>query len=537
MKSRTAAGLAGILIIVSALLIFVFFHDPLNVNLYRLLFSALLDCALCAAILLIYKGRKKMARARFSLYIAGNVMLIVFGFFLLYAVPLLLTQKGIVKLFPPLGGMRLLSPLLSSLLTIDIALFVVLNGVVFGLVSGISARIIAPVMIGVFFLVSLILFLVNSRRFDLYALVRLAYLVASGSLWIVFFLFISGIVTDRKRGKYIGMTVVTVFLTAELLLQFLSWRTLKANLSSPLFHSLLLFLMGGNIFAGFLSYNLPRRKPLMKTLPVQLPLLIAIAVVATAICFAKELEAFLFYATAYSAAAALSTVSACLLLDKKGIKTRKRLTLLSVVFILAAAESVFLLEGVTWMKAPLISMSTIGMFAVFIVLGVAYIVFTGRRADDQKKKTAEKKKAAASRRIDPPFEAYKGQGKFIFVSYSHRDMEKVFSICHKLFNDGFRIWYDEGIEPGREWPETIGKAIESCGQFLIFASPSAVGSRNVRNEINYALARHKEIIVVMLKKTKLTYGLELQIGTVQAIHEFEMNEKDFFKRMHAILKK
>ena len=28
-----------------------------------------------------------------------------------------------------------------------------------------------------------------------------------------------------------------------------------------------------------------------------------------------------------------------------------------------------------------------------------------------------------------------------------------------LHDQGFRIWYDEGIRPGNEWPEEIGAAM------------------------------------------------------------------------------
>ena len=38
-------------------------------------------------------------------------------------------------------------------------------------------------------------------------------------------------------------------------------------------------------------------------------------------------------------------------------------------------------------------------------------------------------------------------------------MSEVFKIIEKLNEKGVRIWYDEGIEPGNEWPEIVGAAM------------------------------------------------------------------------------
>ena len=51
--------------------------------------------------------------------------------------------------------------------------------------------------------------------------------------------------------------------------------------------------------------------------------------------------------------------------------------------------------------------------------------------------------------------AYEGKEPYIFVSYAHKDSPAVFHIVEQLSARGYRIWYDEGIEPGSEWPEYI----------------------------------------------------------------------------------
>jgi hypothetical protein len=142
------------------------------------------------------------------------------------------------------------------------------------------------------------------------------------------------------------------------------------------------------------------------------------------------------------------------------------------------------------------------------------------------------KKAPAVR---PPCPAYRGTMPYIFISYSHADMKEVFGIIKQLNASRYRIWFDEGIEPGNEWPEVVGRAVLGCSQFIIFMSPTAVESRNVRNEINLATSADKNIIVIYLKSTPLSEGLLLQIGTVQYYNKYEMNEKEFVEKLKRVL--
>ena len=110
--------------------------------------------------------------------------------------------------------------------------------------------------------------------------------------------------------------------------------------------------------------------------------------------------------------------------------------------------------------------------------------------------------------MKPPIEAYRGNKPYIFASYSHKNMKEVFSVIKKLADARFRVWYDEGIEPGNEWPEEVGKALTGCQLFLVFMSPAAMESRNVRNEINFASSENKGIMVVNLQPAELSEGHE-----------------------------
>jgi hypothetical protein len=173
-------------------------------------------------------------------------------------------------------------------------------------------------------------------------------------------------------------------------------------------------------------------------------------------------------------------------------------------------------------------------------------------AKPKKKKTADKMAGAAKKRpvkkretgvkapksaVKPPFSAYSGAKPYIFVSYAHKDMKAVFAIIDKLNTSGYRFWYDEGLEPGEEWPEIVGKRIIKCGQFLMFMSPFAVKSRNVRNEINLAFSENKNILVIYLDSTRLSSGLKLQLGSVHFVNKYDLKNDEFFKKLRSALKK
>ena len=90
--------------------------------------------------------------------------------------------------------------------------------------------------------------------------------------------------------------------------------------------------------------------------------------------------------------------------------------------------------------------------------------------------------------------AYEGKGNFIFVSYSHKDSGTVYPFITDLFEKKYRVWYDEGIAPGSEWPYNIEVHLKSCSTVLVFVSENSLASRNCDNEVVNALDNKKKII-------------------------------------------
>lgn len=129
-----------------------------------------------------------------------------------------------------------------------------------------------------------------------------------------------------------------------------------------------------------------------------------------------------------------------------------------------------------------------------------------------------------------PFPAYKGKDPYMFISYAHVDSSLVYPIISEFNGSGYHVWFDEGIEPGIEWPEEIANALDRCSLFVVFITPAAVVSPNVRNEINFALSKRLPFIAIHIKETTLSPGLQLQMGSKQAILKFNMDDDSFRRK-------
>ena len=138
--------------------------------------------------------------------------------------------------------------------------------------------------------------------------------------------------------------------------------------------------------------------------------------------------------------------------------------------------------------------------------------------------------------MDRPFPAYKGEESYVFVSYSHKDSDIVFPEIARLKDQGINIWYDEGIEAGTEWTDSLAEAIRQAKLFLYFVTPESAGSQNCRNEVNYAVEQDRPIIAVHLKQTVLPGGLSLTLSSRQAIMKHEIPTEEYQQKLNAEFK-
>lgn len=125
------------------------------------------------------------------------------------------------------------------------------------------------------------------------------------------------------------------------------------------------------------------------------------------------------------------------------------------------------------------------------------------------------------------FTAYEGPENYIFVSYAHKDTDRVFPIMEALHNRGYRIWYDEGIAPGSEWPEDIAQHMHNSAMVIAFISANSMVSVNCRREINFALSKQKPFLPLFLEPTDMPLGMELQLSAQQSVlrHNYSSEAK------------
>ncbi len=129
------------------------------------------------------------------------------------------------------------------------------------------------------------------------------------------------------------------------------------------------------------------------------------------------------------------------------------------------------------------------------------------------------------------FAPYEGEQPYLFASYAHADADKVLPVLTALHERGFRVWYDEGIEVGSEWPECIASHLEGASLALVFLSEAYLRSDNCRRELHFALTRRIRTVNIFLEPTALTPGVEMQVGNSFALMKHEMDEALFYEKL------
>ena len=132
--------------------------------------------------------------------------------------------------------------------------------------------------------------------------------------------------------------------------------------------------------------------------------------------------------------------------------------------------------------------------------------------------------------------AYRGVEPFVFVSYSHDDATAVDLEIAALADDGIRVSYDEGINPGHLWHDELAQAIETCALFLMFVTPRSIASRHCQRELSFAIEKDRPVLPVYLEDTEVRSGIRLQIGDRQAIMRSHFNAAEYRARLITALR-
>ena len=90
---------------------------------------------------------------------------------------------------------------------------------------------------------------------------------------------------------------------------------------------------------------------------------------------------------------------------------------------------------------------------------------------------------------NPPCYLDRGAGttrKYVFVSYSHANKQRIYDILRRLYGGGLNYWYDTELAVGDVWDERVEKWLRNgdCVGALLFVSINALQSDAILEEIS-----------------------------------------------------
>lgn len=120
----------------------------------------------------------------------------------------------------------------------------------------------------------------------------------------------------------------------------------------------------------------------------------------------------------------------------------------------------------------------------------------------------------------------------VFISYSRSSADDVQAISGGLAGLGIKALYDtSALKGGDDWVQWIADAVQSSKVVILIASRSALNSKWVRRELEFADLHEIPIVPVVLEEVKWPGWYELQFGRRNRL---EFVEKDFTKIVPSI---
>ena len=131
------------------------------------------------------------------------------------------------------------------------------------------------------------------------------------------------------------------------------------------------------------------------------------------------------------------------------------------------------------------------------------------------------------------YHPYKGKEPYVFVSYSHKNIFDALQIIRHLQSEGYRVWYDEGIDPGTEWDENIASHIKACSIFVALLSNEYINSSNCKDELSFARDLEKKRLLIYLHDSiKMPDGMGMRTNRLQNIHKYRYSDDmTFFEKL------
>jgi len=96
----------------------------------------------------------------------------------------------------------------------------------------------------------------------------------------------------------------------------------------------------------------------------------------------------------------------------------------------------------------------------------------------------------------------------LFFSYARADAEFALKLAKSLRSAGANLWIDQlDIQAGDHWDRAVEQALMNAESILVILSPTAVDSKNVMDEVSFALDKNKRIVPVLYQACTIPFRL------------------------------
>ena len=99
---------------------------------------------------------------------------------------------------------------------------------------------------------------------------------------------------------------------------------------------------------------------------------------------------------------------------------------------------------------------------------------------------------------------YEGDKPYLFFSCSPSDAATVYPIIDRLSLHGYRIWFDDGSNPGEAGLDVIADHLRRCSLALAAVTPASVASHNFRNELIFRVAKKLPTVLLFPDRIELS---------------------------------
>ena len=123
----------------------------------------------------------------------------------------------------------------------------------------------------------------------------------------------------------------------------------------------------------------------------------------------------------------------------------------------------------------------------------------------------------------------------VFLSYSREDLERARDIATALETEGWSVFWDRRLPPGRSYKDYLEEKLDSCRVVIVLWSPHSVESHWVKTEAAHGHDRTPPALLpIMISETKIP----LSFSILACLGLFRMEARrtrDAFNRLLAAI--